>query len=246
MKKLQLLLVGAAISLPLLSQAALNKGIEGSVHDFSNVTNNTWNTRSGVCSPCHAAHHTDENQIVPLWVHATSTASFEMYDSPTMDAQAGTTPTGSSLACLSCHDGTVAINASISGISGNAGPVYIDPAAKIGPDLHTTHPISFTYDAALAAVDRGLENPITYKIGDTKSILTINNPPVPATGFSGIDITGKSINDALLIGGRMECSSCHDVHKLVGSAPSSGILIKISGNDVNGRGSLICRTCHIK
>ncbi len=36
----------------------------------------------------------------------------------------------------------------------------------------------------------------------------------------------------------MECSSCHDVHKLIGSAPSSGILAKLSGKDVNGRGSI--------
>ncbi|HWQ92363.1 MAG TPA: hypothetical protein VN673_11875 [Clostridia bacterium] len=246
MKRLNILLVGAALALPLVSQAAVNKGIEGSVHDFSNVTNNTWNTRSGVCSPCHAAHHTDPQQVVPLWVHATSTAAFQMYSSPTMDAAVSTTgPTGSSLACLSCHDGTVAINASISS-SAPASPVFIDEAAQIGPDLHTTHPISFVYDAALAALDGSLENPVTYKIGDTKSILTVNNPPIPSAGWAGTSLTGKSIDDALLINHKMECSSCHDVHKLVGSAPSSGILVKISGNDINGRGSLICRTCHIK
>jgi hypothetical protein len=44
----------------------------------------------------------------------------------------------------------------------------------------------------------------------------------------------------------MQCTSCHDPHKLIGSAPSSGIMVKISGSDVNNRGSLICRTCHIK
>jgi hypothetical protein len=245
MKRLNLLIVAVALAVPALANAGTNKGIEGSVHDFSNVTNNTWNTRSGVCSPCHAAHHTDPAQLVPLWVHATSTANFTMYDSPTMDATVGTTPTGASLACLSCHDGTVAINASI----GNPAPtngVFIDAGAQIGPDLHTTHPISFTYDAALAALDGGLENPTTYKIGDTKSVLTVNNAPVPATGWSGTTLSGKTIQNALLINNQMQCSSCHDVHKLVGSAPSSGILIKISGNDVNGRGSLICRTCHIK
>jgi len=244
MKKVTALLIGAALSLPLLLQAATNKGIEGSVHDFSNVTNNTWNTRSGVCSPCHAAHHTDPNQIVPLWVHATSTAAFQMYDSPTMDATTSSSPSGSSLACLSCHDGSLAINASISSPN-PATAVYIDPAAQIGPDLHTTHPISFTYDAALADADGGLENPISYRIGDPKAFLTVNVAPVPAT-WSGTSLTGKTINDALLIDGKMECSSCHDVHKIVGSPPSSGILVKISGNDSTGRGSLICRTCHIK
>jgi hypothetical protein len=38
------------------------------------------------------------------------------------------------------------------------------------------------------------------------------------------------------------------VHKLIGSAPTSGIMVKISGQDSGTptRGSLICRTCHIK
>jgi hypothetical protein len=245
MKTLNLLLIGAALALPTLAQAATSKGIEGSVHDFSNITNNTWNTRSGVCSPCHAAHHTDSSQLVPLWVHATSTAAFTMYDSPTFDATADTTPTGTSLACLSCHDGTLGINASISGVSGTNGPVYIDPSAQIGPDLHSTHPISFTYDAALASKDGGLENPLTYHIGDPKTALTIQTPPVP-TSWSGTSLTGKSINEALLTDGKMHCSSCHDVHKMEGSAPSSAILTKISGSDANGRGSTLCRTCHIK
>ncbi|MDW8309517.1 MAG: hypothetical protein RMK20_09105, partial [Verrucomicrobiales bacterium] len=113
------------------------------------------------------------------------------------------------------------------------------------PDLHTTHPISFVYDAALAAADGGLEDPTTYKIGDPKTRLTISTPPVPAS-WSGTSLTGKTINEALLINQRMECSSCHDVHKMDGSAPSSGILLKISGTDSSGRGSLICRTCHVK
>lgn len=168
-----------------------------------------------------------------------------MYDSPTMDATVSTSgPKGASLACLSCHDGTVAYNSTI-GTPSPATPLFIDPAAKVGPDLHTTHPISFTYDAVLASADGGLENPQTYKIGDPKANLSIKTPPVPAT-WSGTSLTGKTISEALLTGGQMECSSCHDVHKMKGSAPTSGILAKISGTDTDGRGSLLCRTCHIK
>lgn len=220
----------------------VNKGTAGSPHDLSQAT---WNTRKGVCSPCHAAHHTDDAQLVPLWVHRTSTATFVPYSSPTMNATVGN-PSGVSLACLSCHDGTVAINQSISGQTGPT-PEYIDESAQIGPDLHTTHPISFTYDSALATADGGLEDPNTYKIGDPKTTLTISTPPVPAS-WSGTSLTGKTISEALLTGGKMECSSCHDVHKLEGSSPSSGILLKITGSDTGSptRGSLICRTCHIK
>ena len=246
MKKLNLLLIGVALTLPGLSRAAINKGVEGSPHDFSG-TNYTWNTRHGVCSPCHAAHNTDPLQVVPLWAHQTTAGPFVMYSSPTMNATdlPTTSPNGVSLACLSCHDGTVAINAPIGGLATNATAYYIDPGAKIGPDLHTTHPISFTYDAVLAAADGQLENPVTYHIGDQKTLLTVNNAPVPLT-WDGTSLTGKSIDEALLVAHKMQCSSCHDPHKLIGSAPSSGIMVKISGSDVNGRGSLICRTCHIK
>jgi hypothetical protein len=217
---------------------------------LSGVTNITshysWNTRKGLCSPCHAAHHTDEDQIAPLWVHGTSTASFVPYDSPTLNATVGA-PSGNSLACLSCHDGTVALNQGINGQIGSstAALEYIDPAAVIGPDLHTTHPISFTYDESLAATDRGLENPRTYKIGDPKTALSVQTAPAPTT-WSGTSLAGKTIDEALLISGKMECSSCHDVHKLEGSSPTSGILARISGTDSDGRGSTLCRTCHIK
>lgn len=235
------------------SWGATIKGIETSPHDFSRTNYPgsdlaNWNTRDGVCSPCHAAHETDPAQIVPLWTHKTTTASFTPYSSPTLNASVGQ-PSGVSLACLSCHDGTVGINEFISGVSTSGmitpGPYYIDPSFQKGPDLHTTHPISFTYDAALATADGGLEDPTAYTIGSAKSALTYSTAPVP-TSWSGTSLTGKTIDQAMLFNHKLECASCHDVHKLEGSAPSSGILVRISGNDAGGRGSTLCRTCHIK
>jgi hypothetical protein len=247
MKRTHLGVLGIAVT-ALLALAAtagaqtINKGVAGSVHDFS--TNSAWNTRKGVCSACHSVHNTDTAQLAPLWSHATSTGPFTPYNSPTFNAGPHQ-PSGVSLACLSCHDGTVAINQSISGVSGSVGPVFIDAGAQIGPDLHNTHPISFTYDSALAAADGGLEDPNVYKIGDPKTDLTLSVAPVPSS-WSGTSLTGKTITEALLFDGQMQCASCHDVHKQEGSAPSSGILVRISGNDSTGRGSTLCRTCHIK
>jgi hypothetical protein len=245
MRKLNLLLIGAALAIPSLGRAAVNIGVEGSPHDFStNSTYTVWNTRHGVCSPCHAAHNTDPAQVIPLWTHQTSVGPFVMYSSPTFQGVSDGTPTGAALACLSCHDGTLGINAPIGGLGTNT-PYYIAPNAKIGPDLHTTHPISFTYDSALATLDGGVEDPNVYTIGSPKSGLTINTPPTPPA-WDGTSLSGKTISQALLTAGKMQCTSCHDPHKMIGSAPSSGIMIKISGQDVAGRGSLICRTCHIK
>lgn len=215
------------------------KGVIGSVHDMSEEE---WNTRAGVCSPCHAAHNTDEDQIAPLWSHATSSGPFIPYSSPTMDAAVGD-PSGSSLACLSCHDGTVALNASLSNPTPSS-PEYIGPSEQVGPDLHTTHPISFVYDSALAAADGYLEDPSTYLIGSPKA-LSVPTPPVPGT-WSGTSLTGKTIDEALLFDGRMECASCHDVHAMEGSAATSIHLLRINGFDADLHGSLLCRTCHLK
>lgn len=247
------LIMGVAAS----AQAA--GGISGSPHDLTSVMTNAlygtpsyaWNSRRGTCTPCHSAHNTADVQIVPLWAHKNSTASFVPYGSPTLDAAVDQQPSGISLACLSCHDGSVALNEGISAKIGSATAAlqYIDAGAKIGPDLHTTHPISFVYNGGLASADGGLEDPDAYKIGDPKNSLTVKTAPVPSAlsgGWSGTSLTGKSITDTLLFDGRMECSSCHDVHKQDGSAPSSGILVRISGYDSDNRGSLICRTCHIK
>ncbi|MDB6024359.1 MAG: doubled protein, partial [Verrucomicrobiales bacterium] len=187
-KKILLIALAAAglLALPRIGHTQTIKGIEGSVHDFST---NSWNTRKGTCSTCHQAHNTDTAQLVPLWNHKTSTAAFTPYASPTLNATVGS-PSGASLACLSCHDGTLAVNEGISGLIGGVSGGTIDPSAQIGPDLHVVHPISFTYDASLAAADGGLEDPTSYKIGDPKTALTYSTAPVPAT-WSGTSLTGK-------------------------------------------------------
>ena len=234
-----------ALALSTATWAATSRGIENSVHDLSGES---WNTRQGVCSPCHSAHNTDPAQIAPLWSHMTTAESFTMYgsaghESSTLNSSVPTGPGGPSLACLSCHDGVTGENQSI-GSTNAAIPLT---EAVIGTDLHTTHPISFTYDAALATLDGGLEDPTSYTIGANKDSakITYTTPPVPTT-WSGVSMAGKTIDQAMLFNHKMECSSCHDVHKMDGASPSSGILARLSGSDANNKGSILCRTCHIK
>jgi hypothetical protein len=222
----------------LLSPAqTVQRGVQGSPHDFSKAS---WNVTRDLCSPCHQEHSPQDSQI-PMWGHATSKASFRIYDSPTFKAERHA-PSSGSLACLSCHDGTVAINQSVAKLESQTA-VYINPASQIGPDLHTTHPISFTYDASLAVADGAVENPMVYHIGDAKTELTCNTPPVPKE-WDGPSLAGLTIDEALLFDHKLECASCHDVHNQQGNV-SSGLL-KIDGMDRSGRGDLLCRTCHIK
>src|SRR5262245_14498715 len=85
-------MAAVTLALPRIGGAAISMRIENSPHDFSSVIGSnkistaSWNSRHGVCSPCHSAHHTDDAQIVPLWHHKTTTGPFTPYSSPTLNA----------------------------------------------------------------------------------------------------------------------------------------------------------------
>lgn len=245
MKHLNPFTLGLAASVLLLASTSARAGILGSPHDFHGES---WNISASdpnaVCSPCHQAHHADST-IVPLWGHTTSKGPWIMYsalNSPSFKAapSQSPTPTSTSLACLSCHDGTVAVN-SYGGTIQGGNAVYITNSAAIGQDLTHTHPISFTYDASLVGTgpnqDQFLYNP------DTTQVLT------PDTGTFIPGNAPMTINSFLLGGNhRMECSSCHDVHNQVGTPfnfTSNPDLLIINGTRA-GVGSLLCRSCHNK
>ena len=223
MKKLLVLIAFAAALTS--AQAATSYGVYLSPHDFSKAT---WNSRAGLCSTCHTAHNTNPDYSAPLWAHKSTTTVFNPYTSPTMDApDKGSLPSAASKACLSCHDGSLAVNTDVSGaVTGTTGAQFA--TGIISSDLHLTHPISITYDPV---ADTGLF-PV-----DTL---------IPWTSAAAGNLAGKPLGKSLLLGGKVECASCHDVHKMDGYAPFSGIMTRIGGTDANGVGSTLCRTCHNK
>jgi predicted CXXCH cytochrome family protein len=198
--------VVAAVGVLILGSA--QAAITGSSHDFSTES---WNFSGEICQPCHTPH--DANLDVPgapLWNHQSTTATFQLYASPTFDGAATIgQPSGPSKLCLSCHDGTVALD-NYGGFTG--GSNYA--ALQVGTDLRDDHPISFTYDSTLASQDQGLYDPTTQNSG-----------------------LGSTIHVDLLHEGRLECSSCHDVHNQSGS---DFLLVK------SNAGSSLCLTCHNK
>jgi len=162
--------------------------ISGSAHDFRG---DTWNVAgTEICNVCHTPHNATA-AAGPLWNHATSAvATYTVYDSTqssTLNATVGQ-PQGISKLCLSCHDGTVALE--------NFGAVTTGATLigslgtgnfEVGTDLSNDHPISFTYDAALVTADGG----------------GLNAPSATLPLF-GID--------------QLECATCHDVHNKDGNA----------------------------
>ncbi len=172
----------------LLLAGGANAGIAGSAHDLSAFATPN-NPQSQLCIYCHTPHHSDTSvNDAPLWNHeVTATASFTLYTSATLNATLGQ-PNGVSRLCLSCHDGTVALDA-FGGMAGTAGNV-VSGSALVGTDLSNDHPISFVYNTALATADGGLFDPATKDTG-----------------------SGQVIEDDWLFSGNaFECASCHDVH----------------------------------
>lgn len=215
--KLRIITWFARICLLLATAPALAGTITGSAHDFSAQA---W-SGGRICVACHAPHKTDTSITdAPLWNHANSTVSYTLYSSPTMNATV-TQPGGGSKLCLSCHDGTVAVNS----FGGVTGTTMISAANNVGSNLKASHPIGFTYNTALATSNGSLFDPATKTV-------TIGSGTQTKTG---------SLNSVLLYGGKMECDSCHDVHNTftVGSAGTG--LVK-----VDQAGSKVCLACHNK
>ena len=246
-------------------------GIIGSGHDFSNPSKYSFNNNPAdpntVCSVCHTPHHADQNSG-PLWGHDSASASaayWTMYAAsvgPGAKSSPGanvkyvvpTVPNPSSLACLSCHDGSVAINAygnplAPGGAPNRANPISLSGVYAISEqsgNLSHSHPISFNYQSVVG-------------FGSTKDqFINDQSFPVLVPTANSSTFTPAPLMDIqhflLDSQGNLECSSCHDVHGQLGSAYDPVLnpsLLKINGtapNTINGNptGSLLCRSCHNK
>lgn len=219
-----LLVSGFGLVLSLFSSGAL-AAIAGSAHDFSDGAGfnaDAWNTSGEICVVCHTPHNSDVTVTeAALWDHElTAVAAYTPYSNPgSLDSAPSAAITGLSKLCLSCHDGTVALD-SYGGVTGST---VLTGSRLVGTDLGNDHPVAFTYNATLATTDGALANPTT---------ATVTNPD----GITGT----PTISTALLFGAgndQVECVSCHNVHNKGGFDN----LLR-----VDNAGSALCLTCHTK
>lgn len=192
----------AATALLLLGAQLGFAQIAGTKHDLSQRFTGTTDQ---ICIFCHTPHIATTGLAAPLWNHALTTQTFQTYSSTVSPTFNSTTeqPGGVSKLCLSCHDGTVALDA----FGGRTGTTTIGSIrANLGTDLRTTHPISFTYDTALVTADGG-------------GLVT------PASA-------SQVVADIPLFNAKVECASCHNVHNntnapfLRASNAQSGLCLK--------------------
>lgn len=223
--------VGAVCGLTAISASAT---IVGSRHDLRSYL--TLGTGAEICVVCHTPHDADGNTgtgttvtEAPLWNHEISadTVTYAMYSSNgsgTIDGIEDTRPTGASRLCLSCHDGTVGIDNY--GGGANTGAVLPpDSPYFVGTDLTGQHPISITYDNA---ADPGLH--------PTDRAITIGGY---TNGTVANPTRNGTIDSLMLQNGKVQCSSCHDVHNTFVATSVAMLRIDMAG-------SALCLTCHNK
>lgn len=224
--KRALFVSAVSVAASLFGVSAWAGTITGSAHDFTGAT---W-SGGQICIACHTPHGGNTTVTdAPLWNHTVTTATYTLYSTSTMNAGALAQPSGVSKLCLSCHDGTVAVD-SFGGATGGTtmtGPNAVGAAAQ--GSLANDHPIGFVYNTALATADGALYDPSTRNV---------------TVGAGGDKTRTGTVAAQMLFNGRLECASCHDVHNtftaLNGTGQGSPLL------RVSKAGSTICLTCHNK
>jgi hypothetical protein len=280
--KLSGIFIVAAAGL-LLAATTADAGVVGSKHDFTaanGTVGNPGGTGQGnttattqVCVFCHTPHGAQTDAAVPLWNKVLTTATYTRYSSilaPSFTSQEA--PVGSvSIACLSCHDGTqamdVVLNLPGSGLY-DAGGVAIDggigvmtgsPVPMLGTDLSNDHPISMQYGGGgVSVTTHTTDNQFTGTLGDPDFVkpfkATVNTSQPVWWVDSPVGGPGTREKTDMLLYARtnadtgvgdtqpfVECGSCHDPHNDQTEGTSSVQFLRIENT-----ASQICTACHIK
>ncbi|MFC2136902.1 cytochrome c3 family protein [Bacteroidota bacterium] len=171
------------ISLQVFSQSITN-----TVHNLSVSGSGDIHAdeESEICIFCHIPHNSTSS--APLWNRNRDdlVITYTLYNSSTIQANPDQ-PDGSSILCLSCHDGTIALGNVVSRTSDISfvSSITTMPDERISnlkTDLSDDHPISFVFNSTLASSDEQLNYPPTFPVS--------------------VDINDK-----------VQCTSCHDPHK---------------------------------
>ncbi len=154
--------------LTFLNHAAV-AGIFNTKHNLGSTGINAASNFSGtseICVFCHTPHGGDASAAVPLWNRHLDPNGYQTYDQlGTTTLDAAIEPVGSvSIACLSCHDGTQAMDSVINepgsgtdvpafsngiwsgqaaSVNGRLGPTTV--ITNIGKDLTNDHPIGVQF-----------------------------------------------------------------------------------------------------
>lgn len=110
------------------------------------------NQYNEVCVYCHTPHGSSSNVEAPLWNRSTSTTAYTLYSTLNTTSLSGSVhnPGLNSLTCLSCHDGTVAIDSVINmpGSGSYSAAQMLVNADKTSGDWNTSQAFLDTWSQA--------------------------------------------------------------------------------------------------
>lgn len=278
---LMALLLGSGLTLLATSASA---AVLGSKHDLSAGSDPTSFTSAAAdsdqtCVFCHTPHGAAAaaNQIVPLWNRTTSAATYTLYadtgagtlTGKTADDGAATGGIGGvSLACLSCHDGTVAIASVLNkpgsgtaadtawaagtwsaggAVTGGVGAFLTGPAL-LDSNMSNDHPVAIQY----AGGGYTITGAGPYTLNGTPA--TVNDTFFTGLALSGnqawvdVDTSGtKTTGDLPLFTNTLPASTtkepfveCASCHD-PHNGTANGMFLRAAAAN-----SAICTACHIK
>ena len=167
---------------------------------------------SGSCLYCHAPH-SGVGGMTPLWNQTLSTQTYTPYTSSTYVETGSTQPTAGadSSLCLSCHDGTVAPGQTVAYRT-----VPMTGSMKkqdvLGTDMQSSHPFSLV--------------PPLKDAPDLTASLVAQGKTADPTGA------------VKLIGGNIECTTCHNPHVQAVDRQTLDFLVRDSSS------GQLCLACH--
>jgi predicted CXXCH cytochrome family protein len=194
---------------PLLAQVT---GDVIGIHDLGPGTRSpVVGTRPDFCMYCHAPH-SGVGGRTPLWNQTLSTQVYAPYVSTT-EQNKGVQPVlgADSSLCLSCHDGTIAPGTTaVFGKVSTTGSMYTQDI--LGANLQPSHPFSMAL-------------PMKDSVDLVSSLVAQGK-------------TADPLGAIKLIGGNVECTSCHSAHIQAKDLLSQNFLVRDSSNGT------MCLACH--
>ena len=228
--------------------------IDGSPHDLGGL-NSADNDE--ICVYCHTPHGARLDIEAPLWNKPGGTATYTTYDNTTIDGDI--LPVGSvSVACLTCHDGTQAmdaiLNAPGAGMGGLAGGTAGNamtgtPVPVLGTDLTDDHPIGIQYggfDPGGGQVDPDFKNStdgLQFAVINGANRWWVDTEASPNGTRDKSDMilyTRVNTVDGNAEEPFVECATCHDPHL------GNGTATEVNFMRISNTNSDVCLACHVK